>query len=598
MTADPVELQGLVEASSHLTLAGRRTGADFVVATLKASGVRRVYGLPGDSLNGLTDALRRESELTWQHVRHEESAALAAAAEAAVTGQLAVCAASCGPGNLHLINGLFDAQRSRVPVLALAGHIPQAEIGSGYFQETHPQDLFRECSVYVELVSVAEQLPRLLQIAMRTALERRGVAVLVIPPEIFKHPAASGPVVAVHPTTSVVRPDGTELAAAAAVLNSARAVTVLAGAGCEGAHDELVSIAARLKAPIVHAMRGKEFVEYDNPYDVGMTGLLGFVSGYRAMEHCDALLVLGSDFPYGPFYPDGARIVQVDVRGEQIGRRVPVEVPLVGTVKDTVSALLPLLHEGRDVAHLERMTAHYRRARRRMDKTAAPGRSAGPLHPQTVAVAIDRLAAQDAVLIPDVGTPTLWAARYFGMNGQRRLIGSFSHGTMANALPQAVGAQAAFPDRQVVAFSGDGGLAMLLGELLTLRQQGLPVKVVVLNNGSLGFVELEMKADGFVNFGTDLDNPNFADVANAVGVHGIRVERPAELDDALRDAFSRPGPALVDVMTHRQELAIPPKVTVKQAAGFTLWATRSVLDGDATTVIDVARTNLRQIAFE
>jgi len=598
MSADPVELQNLARTSGHLSGGGTRTGAELVVATLKASGVRRVYGLPGDSLNGLTDALRDEPALTWQHVRHEEAAALAAAAEATLTGGLSVCAASCGPGNLHLVNGLFDAQRSRVPVLAIAGHIPQAEIGTGYFQETHPQELFRECSVYVELVSVPEQLPRLLQIAMRTALARRGVAVLVIPPEIFTHHAPSGPVVGVHTTSSLVRPDDAGLAAAAALLNRARAVTILAGAGCEGAHDEVVSMADRLKAPVVHAMRGKEFVEYDNPFDVGMTGLLGYVSGYRAMEHCDALLVLGSDFPYMPFYPDHAKVVQVDVRGEQIGRRVPVDVPLVGTVKDTVAALLPLLDEGRDVGHVERMTAHYRRARRSLDKLAAPGRGDGPLHPQSVAAAIDRLATPDAVVVPDVGTPTLWAARYLRMNGRRRLIGSFTHGTMANALPQAIGAQAAFPERQVVSFSGDGGLAMLLGELLTLRQQALPVKVVVLNNGSLGFVELEMKADGIVNFGTDLDNPSFADVANAIGIHGIRVDRPSELDPALRESFAHPGPALVDVRVRRHELAIPPAVSVQQVAGFTLWATRSVLNGDASAVIDVARTNLRQIGLE
>ncbi|WP_081682767.1 ubiquinone-dependent pyruvate dehydrogenase [Marmoricola sp. URHB0036] len=598
MTADPAELQILATTSSSVAAKARRTGADFIVATLKASGVRRIYGLPGDSLNALTDAIRRDGDLAWQHVRHEEAAALAAAGAAAVTDQLAVCAASCGPGNLHLINGLFDAQRSRVPVLAIAGHIPQAEIGSGYFQETHPQELFRECSVFAEMVSVPEQLPRLLRIAMRTALERRGVAVLIVPPEIFKHQAPSGPAAPVHPTASTTRPDDVALRTAAAVLNEATAVTILAGAGCAGAHDEVVAIADKLKAPVVHAMRGKEFVEYDNPFDVGMTGLLGFVSGYRAMEHCDALLILGSDFPYGPFYPDGAQIVQVDVRGEQIGRRVPVDVPLVGSVKDTVTALFELIREGRGPDHLDRMTAHYRRARRRLDKAADAGRGRGPLHPQTVAVAIDRLAAPDAVLIPDVGTPTLWAARYFRMNGLRRLIGSFTHGTMANALPQALGVQAACPDRQVVAFAGDGGIAMLLGELLTLRQQHLPVKIIVLNNGSLGFVELEMKADGIVNFGTDLANPNFAEVANAMGIHGVRVEHPAELDSALRDAFAQPGPALVDVLTHRHELAIPPTVTAQEAAGFTLWATRSVLNGDASSVIDVARTNLRQLRFE
>ena len=462
--------------------------------------------------------------------------------------------ASCGPGNLHLINGLFDAQRSRVPVLAIAAHIPRTEIGTGYFQETHPQELFRECSVYAELVSIPEQLPRILQIAMRSAVERRGVAVVVVPGEVLQHEAPRSTVVAaVRQTKPIIRPNAAEITTAAAVLNGAAAVTILAGAGCEGAHDELIAVAERLQAPVVHAMRGKEFVEYDNPYDVGMTGLLGFSSGYRAMEHCDALLMLGTDFPYPPFFPDAARIVQVDIRGENIGRRAPVDVALVGTVTDTVRALLPLLRDGRDDAHLRRMVAHYRRTRRKLDALAAPSGSArGPLHPQAVTAAIDRLGAQDAVFIPDVGTPTLWAARYLGMNGKRRLIGSFSHGSMANALPQAIGVQAAFPDRQVVALSGDGGLAMLMGELLTLRQQRLPVKVVVLNNGALSFVELEMKADGIVDFGTDLDNPDFAAVARAVGLYGVRVERPGELDDALRAAFAHPGPAVVDVVTARQ----------------------------------------------
>jgi pyruvate dehydrogenase (quinone) len=599
MAADQTALENVPPSSGPVPGTHRSTLADIVVATLKASGVRRIYGLPGDSLNGLTDALRREQDVAWQHVRHEETAAFAAAGEAATTGELAVCAASCGPGNLHLINGLFDAQRSRVPVVALAAHIPRSEIGSGYFQETHPQELFRECSVYVELVSVPDQLPRLLQIAMRTAIERRGVAVLVIPGEIFQHPAPpSSTVTAVRPTSPVVRPSDDEIAAAADLLNRADAVTILAGAGCQGAHDEVLAIAERLQAPVVHALRGKEFVEYDNPYDVGMTGLLGFASGYRAMEHCDTLLMLGTDFPYQPFYPDAARIVQVDLRGENIGRRMPVDVALVGSVRDTVGALLPLLRGARDDAHLTRMIAHYRRTRGRLDELAIGGGAHGPLHPQVVAAAVDRLGAEDAVFLPDVGTPTLWAARYLRMNGRRRLIGSFNHGTMANALPQAIGVQAAHPDRQVVALSGDGGLAMLMGELLTLRQQRLPVKVVVLNNGALSFVELEMKADGIVNYGTDLDNPDFAEVARAVGLYGVRVERPAELDDALRAAFAHPGPAVIDVVTSRQELALPPKISFEQARGFTLWATRSILSGDGSAVLEVARTNLRQLAIE
>ena len=418
------------------------TVAEVMVSTLRASGVRRVYGLPGDSLNGFTDALRRDGEITWEHVRHEEAAGFAAAAEAALTGELAVCAGSCGPGNLHLINGLFDANRSRVPVLAIAAHIPREEIGTGYFQETHPTQLFGECSVYCELVSVPDQLPRVLEMAMRAALARGGVGVVVVPGEVFLADAPAGPdPVAIRATSPVVRPDGESLAAAAQVLNNAGAVTILAGAGCAGAHDQLIALAEALKAPVVHAFRGKEFVEYDNPYDVGMTGLIGligFSSGYRAMEHCDALVMLGTDFPYRPFFPDGVPVVQVDVRGEQIGKRVQVRVPLVGTVKDTVDALLPLLEPKADSAYLDRMTARYRRARSRLDNLAHGRTSDSPLHPQYVAATVDRLAAADVIFTADVGTPSIWAARYLRMNGSRRLIGSFNHGSMANALPQAI----------------------------------------------------------------------------------------------------------------------------------------------------------------
>jgi pyruvate dehydrogenase (quinone) len=575
------------------------TVADNIVETLQATGVRRVYGIPGDSLNGFTDALRRDGKLAWEHVRHEEAAAFAASAEAAITGELAVVAASCGPGNLHLINGLFDACRNRVPILAIAAHIPTEEIGGGYFQETHPQDLFRECSVYSELVSVPGQFPRVLEIAMRTALERRGVAVVVVPGEVFLADSPAGwKVRPVRKTGSAMRPDDRSLADAAEILNRSNRVTILAGAGCAGAHDELLAVAAALKAPVLHALRGKEFVEYDNPYDVGMTGLIGFSSGYRAMEHCDALLMLGTDFPYRPFYPEGVPVIQADVRADQIGRRVPVDVALAGTVKDTIDSLLPLLANKTDTGHLDRMTAHYRRARARLDHLAAQGRTGSPLHPQFVAATIDRLAADDAIFIADVGSPTIWAARYLRMNGQRRLLGSFTHASMANALPQGIGAQASQPGRQVVTLSGDGGLAMLLGELITLRQQHLPVKVVVFNNGALAFVELEMKAAGIVNYATDLDNPDFAGIARAAGLFGATVDRADQLDGALRAAFAHDGPALVDVRTTRQELALPPKITLEQAKGFTLYATRTIFSGAADEIIELARTNLRQLARE
>ena len=534
-------------SAERLTRPRQGTIADQMVEVLKASGVRRIHGLPGDSLNGLTDALRRDGEIAWRHVRHEEAAAFAASGEAAVTGELAVCAASCGPGNLHLINGLFDAHRSRVPVLAIAAHIPREEIGGAYFQETHPQDLFRECSLFCELVSVPEQLPRLLEIAMRAAVEGPGVAVLVVPGEVFLHARGDGPEPRpIRRAPTIARPADEALDAAAAVLDAAERVTILAGVGCGGAHDELLALAGALQAPIVHTMRGKDVVEFDNPYDVGMTGLLGFSSGYRAMEHCDALLILGADLPYREFYPQGVPVVQVDVRGEAIGRRVPVDVPLVGTVAAT----------------------------------------------------LNRLATDDAVFLADVGTPVIWAARYLHMNGRRRLLGSFVHGTMANALPQAIGAQAADPGRQVITLSGDGGLSMLLGELITLHQQQLPVKVVTFNNGALAFVELEMKAAGLVNFGTDLANPDFAAVARAIGLHGVRIERPADLEDGLRAALAHDGPAVVDVVTARQELSMPPRITARQAGGFALWAGRSVLSGSGDQVIELARTNLRQLEAE
>lgn len=569
------------------------TVADHVISVLKLSGVRRVYGLPGDSLNGFTDAIRRAGDVTWEHVRHEETAAFAAGAEAAITGRLAVCAGSCGPGNLHLINGLFDANRSRVPVLAIAAHIPRSEIGSEYFQETHPQDLFGECSVYCELVSTPEMLPRILEMAMRTAVEENGVAVVVIPGEVFlakmDDSAWLRPVL---PTRSVVRPDDESLASAAAILNGANNITILGGAGVAGAHDELLRLAATVQAPIVHALRGKEYIEYDNPYDVGMTGLLGFASGYKAIKEADVLLMLGTDFPYQQFYPENATVIQVDIRGRNLGRRTPIDLGLVGTVADTLAALQPLLLQKRDRTHLDRCVKHYRKTRSSLDALAVNDRDKTPIRPEYVAAEASRLASDDAVFTVDVGSPVVWAARYLKMNGKRRLIGSFNHGTMACALPLAIGAQTVDRQRQVVAFAGDGGLTMLFGELITLSQNRLPVKVVVFNNSSLNFVELEMKAAGIVNFGTGLVNPNFADVAVAMGMFGRRVEHPGDLDTALADAFAYDGPAVIDVVTERQEMSVPPSITVEQAKGFSLYAIRTVMAGRGEELLDLFTANV------
>jgi pyruvate dehydrogenase (quinone) len=573
------------------------TVADQLAATLAAIGVKRIYGIVGDSLNGLTDAIRRQNKIEWIHVRHEEVAAFAAGAEAHLSGDLAVCAGSCGPGNLHLINGLFDCHRSRVPVLAIAAHIPSAEIGSGFFQETHPQSLFQECSHYCELVSDPHQMPRTLETAIREAVGKRGVSVLVIPGDVALRPAAD---------TAPVKPDGLLLPAPvvmparqdvdrlAALLNGSSRVTLLCGAGCEGAHAELLAVAERLKAPIVHALRGKEHVEWDNPYDVGMTGLLGFSSGYFAMRDCDMLLMLGTDFPYRQFYPEaGARIAQVDLRPENIGRRVEVDVGLVGDVRATLSVLLPLLLEGtHDDEHLANAQRHYAKARKALEELAVGTSRKGLIHPQQIVKAISDHASEDAVFTCDVGLPTLWAARYLAMNGKRRLIGSFLHGSMANAMPQAIGAQAAFPGRQVISLSGDGGFTMLMGDFLTLAQHGLPVKVVVFNNSSLGFVELEQKSTGFIDFGTGLHNPDFAMMAEAIGIRGIRLEDSSQVNDGVAAALTHGGPVLVDAVVNRSELAMPPSITAEMAKGFTLFMVKAVMSGRGDEVVDLAKTNL------
>jgi pyruvate dehydrogenase (quinone) len=573
-----------------------KTVADQFAETLAAAGVKRIYGIVGDSLNGLTDALRRQGKIEWVHVRHEEVAAFAAGAEAHLTGEIAICAGSCGPGNLHLINGLFDCHRSRVPVLAIAAHIPSAEIGSGYFQETHPENLFRECSHYCELVSNSGQMPRALEIAIREAVGKRGVSVIVIPGDVALQSAVEAtkaPAVDLLPREAVVVPKPDDIQALADLLNGASRVTLLCGSGCVNAHDQLLALGEKLKSPMVHTLRGKEHVEWDNPYDVGMTGLIGFSSGYYAMNDCDALLLLGTDFPYRQFYPqDGARIAQIDIRPENLGRRAPVELGLVGDVGATLAALLPLLTQKQDRRHLYQAAAHYAKSRKSLDElaTGTPGRKT--VHPQQVAKALSDLAVEDAIFACDVGLPTVWAARYLEMNGKRRLMGSFWHGSMANAMAQAIGAQAAFPGRQVISMSGDGGFTMLMGDFLSLSQLGFPVKVVVFNNGALGFIELEQKSTGILDFGTGLKNPNFAAMAEAAGIRGIRIEDPADVEPGIRAALAHEGPVLVDAVVNRQELAIPPKITTEMAKGFTLYMVKAVLNGRTEEVLELARTNL------
>ena len=567
--------------------------ADLVTEVLAQAGVSRIYGVSGDSLNGITDSLRLRKDIEWIHVRHEEVAAFAAGAEAHLTGSLAVCAGSCGPGNLHLINGLYDCHRNRVPVVAIAAQIPSSEMGSTYFQETHPEHLFAQCSHYCELVSEVSQMPRVLEIAMQTAISRRGVSVIALPGDIaMKEALVHGPRVHYHEPSTTVCPAEEELNILADLLNRSKKVTILGGAGCAGAHDELIEFAGKLNAPIVHALRGKEFIEYDNPFDVGMTGLLGFSSGYFAMKNCDVLVLLGTDFPYQPFYPKDAIVVQIDRRGEQIGRRSKVDFGFVGDTKSTIRALLPKLKQNPHDAHLKESVQHYHKTRKGLDELATGKAGQTPVHPQYLMRMLDQHASEDAIFTCDVGSPAVWAARYLTMNGKRRLLGSFNHGSMANALPQAIGAQVTHPDRQVIAMAGDGGIAMVLGDLLTLRQHESPVKVIVYRNDALAFVELEMKAAGVLDFTTDLRNPDFAKMAEGAGLLGLKAETADQVEPAIARALAHKGPALVEVSVARQELSMPPTITVEEAKGFSLFMLRAILNGRGDEIVDLAKVNL------
>jgi pyruvate dehydrogenase (quinone) len=571
----------------------RKTIAEILVETLAAAGVKRVFGVVGDSLNGILEEIGKRADIQWVPVRHEETGAFAAGAQAHLTGELAVCAGSCGPGNMHLINGLYDCHRSRVPVLAIAAQIPSSEIGSNYFQETRPDQLFKDCSHYCELVSQPSQMPRVLEIAIQSALSRQGVSVVAIPGDIatrqvpYRKPSAS-----IRRVEPLLRPSEDEVSTLADMLNQSQSVTILAGAGCAGAHAELMQLAEKLQAPVVTTLRGREHVEYDNPYDVGLTGLIGYSSGYHAMMDCQTLLMLGTDFPYTQFYPVNASVIQIDQRGENLGRRTPLALGLIGDVRETIRASLGQLRTKTDDRHLKKSVLRYQEVRKGLNDLAVGDPGKKPIHPQYVARMIDEVASDDAIFSCDVGTPTVWAARYLRMNGKRRLLGSFNHGSMANAMPQAIGAQLQFPGRQVVTLSGDGGLSMLLGDLLSLKQLKAPVKIVVFNNSALSFVELEMKAGGFLENGTTLVNPRFAELARTAGIHGIRVEDPADVKPALIEAFEHDGPALIDCVVNRMELSMPPTITLDQAKGFSFWAIKAVLSGRGSELVDLAVTNL------
>ncbi|KSU80329.1 pyruvate dehydrogenase (quinone) [Fictibacillus enclensis] len=571
----------------------KRTVADLLVESLRSAGIERIYGIVGDSLNAVLDSIRRSGKIEWISVRHEEVAAFAAGSDAMLSNSIAVCAGSSGPGNLHLINGLYDCHRNRIPVLAIAAHIPSNELGGQYFQQTRPELLFRDCSHYCEVLTRPEQMPRMVTMAMQHAISQEGVSVIILPGDVASlHDEETVPPQVIHVTKPVVRPSDEELEKLAGYLNKGKKVTILAGAGCAGAHTEVIALCDALKSPMVIALRGKEHLEYDNPYSVGLTGLIGYASGYHAMMECDVLLMLGTDFPYRQFFPEKADILQIDIRGEHLGRRAALSYGLVGDVKHTIEALLPLLKVKKDTGHLDKHVKDYAKVRKDLDKMATGKKGKGPIHPQYLTKVVSDYASENAIFTCDVGTPTLWAARYLQMSEGRRLLGSFNHGTMANALPQAIGAQVSRRDAQVISLSGDGGLAMLMGDLLTLKVHKLPVKVVVFNNTSLSFVELEMKAAGYLETGTSLGQFNYASIAEGMGIKGIRVEDPGDMEDAVKQSFNHNGPVLLDVVVNRQELALPPKIEFEQAHGFTLWMLKTVLNGKGDELIELAKTNL------
>ncbi|WP_138761138.1 pyruvate dehydrogenase [Modestobacter altitudinis] len=571
------------------------TVAAQLVQMLRDAGVQRIYGVVGDSLNPVVDAVRHTDGIEWVHVSNEEGGAFAAAAEAQVTGRLAVCAGSCGPGNTHLVQGLYDAHRSGAPVLAIASQIQSQEVGMAFFQETHPERTFQDCSYWCEVVT-PKQMPHTLRVAVQTAVGKRGVSVVVLPGDLAAE-ESGGPTVpsAMVSAPSPVRPAPEQVQALADAINAARTVTLFCGAGCAGAHDEVMELAGTVLSPVGHALGGKEVIQYDNPYDVGMNGLLGYGAAHKATHEADLLVLLGTDFPYVNFLPQ-QRTAQVDADASHLGRRSPLEVAVHGDVGETIRALLPLLERKTDRTFLDSMLRDHAHALEKVvDAYTRRVEKMRPIHPEYVAAQLDELAADDAVFTVDTGMCNVWAARYLTPNGRRRVIGSFRHGSMANALPHAVGAQFADRGRQVVSMSGDGGLAMLLGELITVRLHRLPVKIVLFNNASLGMVKLEMMVDGIPDFETDHEPTDFAAIAAGVGIPSMRVEDPADVRSTLETGLARPGPVLMEFVTDANALSIPPAITGEQIRGFATTATKMVLGGGVGKMIDLARANLRNV---
>ena len=579
----------------------RSTFAQLLVTQLRDLGVERIYGVVGDSLNPVVDAVRTTEGIEWVHVRNEEAGAFAAGAEARLTGKLAVCAGSCGPGNTHMIQGLYDAHRDGAPVLAIASHIPSEKIGTGFFQETHPERLFQECSHFCEMVNSGPHGATMLHIAIQTAIAKSGVSVLVLPGDVADQGVDAPLTRDLATELGAVQPAAGPVGRLAELIDEADTVMLFAGAGVRGAREEVLALAERVKAPIGHAFGGKEWMQYDNPFDVGMSGLLGYGACYDAMHEADLVILLGTDFPYSEFLPrengKGApRIVQIDADASRLGRRVGLDLAVHGDVALTLQAVLPLLTSTKGHRYLHRqLKAHHKALSGVVAAYTKNVERMTPIHPEFVAATLDELADDDAVFTVDTGMCNVWGARYITPNGKRRVFGSWHHGTMANALPQAIGASTAFPGRQVISMSGDGGLGMLMGELLTVKLHELDTKILVFNNSSLGMVKLEMLVEGLPDHGTDHEAVDYAAIAEGVGIGAVRITDPKKLKKQLAAALATPGPVLIDVVTDPDALSMPPKITAQQIRGFATASTKVVLGGGVGRMVDMAASNLRNM---
>jgi len=577
--------------SSHMS----KNVSDQLVETLVEAGIKRIYAVTGDSLNYVNEAVHRNGKIKWIHVRNEETAAFASGAEAQLNG-LACCAGSSGPGHVHLINGLYDAHRSSASVLAIASTIPTKEFGTGYFQETNIFKLFDDCSCYNQMATTTEQFPRMLQAALQNAVHKKGVAVLGLPGDITNLPAAvAETTTTIFRNKPVIRPSNDELLQLADLLNSNQKITVFCGLGAADAHQEIIQLACVLKSPIAYSYKAKMAIQYDNPYEVGLTGLLGIPSAYQSMHECDLLLLLGTDFPYTPFMPVQNKIVQIDIKPENLGRRAKLDLGLCGDIKETLAVLLTLLNEKEDTTFLNRQLEFHKKVEQNLLYYVNDRGESNAIHPEYVASVINELADRDAIFTVDTGMCCVWAARYIDGTGERKMLGSFNHGSMANAMPQAIGAAFARPDQQIIAFCGDGGLSMMLGDLMTIVQYNLPVKIVLFNNRSLGMVKLEMEVSGIPDIETDMLNPDFAKLAEAMGMYGITINDPTDVRSTLEKAFHQDGPALITIQTDPNALAMPPEIEFDQMKGFAFYMGKMMLSGRADEVLKIIKSNYKHL---